>query len=163
MKYTSTFMSVLVIGLFSSLALARSPSLSSTLKSPSAIPKGLSCAANVKLPAGKSQAVPVYLGDHVMFGPVASGGLQEGGQSTAVPLESVGFVGMILESTVEKLVVLSIEARLSKTIFEPELKEDQTLARGVIVLSRKIKELAKGGFSVMNLNGGEVAVECELK
>lgn len=156
MKYTN-----LSKCFFSALALAFI-GLSAEAQSPSVIPQGLSCEATLRLPNGKTEKAPVFLGDHLMFGPIAAATLQAGGQSTKVPMESAGFVGMIVEETKSGLVLLSIEAKINRTVFEPTFSEEDTVSRGVLVLSRTVMALSKGAFSVANLGGGAVLVECEL-
>lgn len=157
MKYTN-----LSKGFFSALALAFI-GLSAEAQSPSVIPQGLSCEATLRLPSGKTEKAPVFLGDHLMFGPIAAATLQAGGQSTTVPLESAGFVGMIVEEKKSGLVLISIEAKISRIVFEPTSNEEDTMARGLLVLSRNVPELSKTAFSIENLGGGAVLVECELK
>lgn len=150
-KVLSAFLSLAAIG------------LSAEAQSTSVIPQGLTCESTLTLPSGKTEKVPVFLGDHLMFGPIAAATLQAGGQSTTVPLESAGFVGMIFEELKTGLVLLSIEAKISRTVFEPTTKEEDTMARGLLVLSRTVPELSKTAFSVANLGGGAVLIECELK
>jgi len=78
-------------------------------------------------------------------------------------MESAGFVGMIVEEKTGGLVLLSIEAKVNRTVFEPTFSEEDTKSRGLLVLSRKIPKLSRTAFSVENLGGGAVLVECELK
>lgn len=163
MKYTYLLIASFSVLFVAADSLARSPMTPSSDPVNSVIPAGLSCEVTAQLPSGKSQKSSANLGDHLMFGPIASGGLQEGGNSTKVPMESAGFVGMIVEDKKNGLVVLNVEAKILRVDFEPIFKEQNTVSRGAIVLSRKLKELSKGTFSVASFDAGAVLVECELK
>lgn len=155
--------SAFALTLIAGNAFARSPMTPPTDPVNSVIPAGLTCEVTAELPGGKKQQSPAFMGDHVMFGPMVSGGLQEGGDSTKVPLESAGVVGMITEDTKNGLVILSLEARISRTIFEPVFNERSSISRGAIVLSRKVKTLSKGVFNLSSLDTGAVLIECDLK
>ena len=58
--------------------------------------------------------------------------------------------------------ILNIEAYINSVAVKPAVKEDEVSARGAITLSRKIKELSTGAFSVVNSVGGSILVECRL-
>lgn len=166
MKYLD-FLMVSVVALLVTIFVgeveARSPMAPpSAAETAAVIPEGLSCNATLRLPSGNDEIVPVLFTDHMMFGPIASANLEAGDQSAKIPLEYAGFVGMIIEEKSSGLLLIKIEAKISRTVFEPALNEVDTISESVMVLSRKIKAISKGEFSVDNFGGGAVFVECEL-
>ena len=162
-KSLKTFLSASVLTLISASALARSPMTPPSDPAASVAPKGLSCEATVQLPSGKTQKGPAQYSDHLMFGPHLTAVLVEGGNSTAVPWETAGFIALIAEDKKNGLVVLNIEAKVNHTVFEPTLTEQFAMSKGSIVLSRKVKGLSKGTFSLASVNLGSVLIECDLK
>ena len=98
----------------------------------------------------------------MILGPVVVARFTEGGQDIVNPLLEAGIVGSVREIPSEGMVAIGLEASVFTTVFQP-FHEDRAVARGGMVLSKKIPGLEKGVFSFSTISGGGAQIECELK
>lgn len=144
------------------------------------IADGLFCNATLRLGNGQEQSGPVFVVDHLMFGPIVAAQLakmplvsngdgasaekaESAKEDLSQPMLTVQFVGMVQDLNDQNLVIISVEGRIEHTVFVPSLNEDVVMGRGAIVLSRENKILSRGQFSMARQDGGAILLECEIK
>jgi hypothetical protein len=131
---------------------------------------GLSCIATLTLPNGTTQTGVANIADSSILGPVVTANFSEGGQTTDVPYLTSSIAGAISAVPGQRdMLAITFEAIISKVEFKPFV-EDRMVARGAMVLSRKIRHLSKGSFQVAGARSaardttqGSIAIECELR